>query len=195
VIDSSLLSILGSIIQSYASILGIVGMYMIFLKQRKDEKVKELSTRLKIKADSMLDFINREIAPAYRDTPLIRADTENADEAIEAIGQYESDRRKEIPDVSRDDVRRLLVLWAIVGREKEALLQINNEFKQSRASTTSGKYFFPFVVFFTFELAFSFLGIFFVFIEHQYQYAITATSIGLAMLGVIPLANLIFRLR
>ena len=74
-LDSSLLSILGAVLQTYASLLGIIGMFLVFLKQYKDSQIRDLETRLRIKADSLIDFVNREIAPAYDNQPTIIADT------------------------------------------------------------------------------------------------------------------------
>lgn len=194
--DSSLLSILGSIIQAYASLLGIIGMYLIFLRQRKDDQIRELNTSFKMKSDSIIDFINREISPAYKNEPLIRVDSEDLDQVIRAIDLYESERKKEIPKLDMHDVRTLITLWTIVQREKETLLQIRSELLgrskrpiMPRISLTI------FVGFFAFELFFSFLSMLIVFAENNLQYTATGLSIILAIIGIIPLGNLIYRAR
>ena len=192
--DSALLSIIGTIVQAYASILGIIGMYIVFLRQRKDDQIRNLSTRLKIKSDSLIDFINREIAPAYSNAPIIRVDSQRFDEVFEAIDQYQSERKTEIPSISMEDVKRLLTLWTIAQREKEELIQINNELlAQHKKPVIPKRSSIFFVGYFMFELFFSFLGIFLIFVEHDLQYLVTQLAIILAIIGLFPLGSLIAR--
>lgn len=194
--DASLLAIIGSILQVYATILGIIGMYMVFLRQRKDDQIRDLSTRLKTKSDSLVHFINREIAPAYRNAPIIRVDTQKCDEVLDAIDQYHSERKKEIPNLSMDDVRRLLILWTIAQREKQELVQLNNEMvAQSENSVIPRRFLVFFVGYFMFELFFGFLGVLLVFVEHDLQYLITQLAIILAIIGLFPLGTLIYNIR
>lgn len=194
--DPSLLSIMGTIVQAYASLLGIIGMYIIFLKQRKDDRIRDLETRLKIKVDSLIDFINREIAPAYTNEPVIRVDSEDYGNVVEAIDQYQSEREKEIPSLDIKDVRRLLTLWTIAKREREELTQLQNELlAQSEKPAMPHRPYIFFVGYFTFELFFAFLGIFLVFIEHDFQYLVTQLNIILATIGLVPLGSLIYSIR
>jgi len=194
--DSSLLSILGTIVQAYASLLGIIGMFLVFLRQRKDDRIRDLRTRFKIKADSLIDFINREIAPAYTNEPVIRVDSEDYDNVVEAIDQYQSEREKEIPRLDMKNVRRLLILWTIAKREKEELTQLRNALlaQSGKAAMPHRPYIF-FVGYFAFELFFGFLGIFIVSIEHDFQYLITQLNIIFAIVGLLPLGSLIYSIR
>jgi hypothetical protein len=196
IMDSSLLSIIGTIVQAYASILGIIGMYIVFLRQRKTDQIRDLSTRLKTKSDSLIDFINREIAPAYSNAPIIRVDSQRFDEVLEAIDQYQSERKREIPDVSMEDVKRLLILWTIMQKEKEELVQLNNELlahlKKPVIHKRSSIFF---VGYFMFTLFFCFLGFFLIFAEHDLQYLITQLAIMLAIIGLFPLGTLLYNIR
>ena len=194
--DSSLLSIIGTIVQAYASLLGIIGMYMVFLRHRTDDQIRDLSTRLKIKSDSLIAFINREIAPAYSNAPIIRVDSQKCEEVLEAIDQYRSERKKEIPNLSMEDVKRLLTLWTIVQREKEELVQLDNELlAQVKKPVIPKRSSIFFVGYFMFELFFGFLGIFLIFVEHDLQYLITQLAIILAAIGLFPLGTLIYNVR
>lgn len=193
--DTSLLSIMGTIVQAYASILGIIGMYIVFLRQRKNDKIRDLSTRLKIKSDSLIDFINREIAPAYSNAPIIRVDSQRCDAVLKAIDQYRSERKKEIPNLSMEDVKRLLILWTIVEREREELVRLNNGLlTQAKKPIIPKRSSIFFVGYFMFELFFGFLGIFLIFVGHDLQYLITQTAIILATLGLFPLGTLIYNI-
>jgi len=195
-LDSSLLSILGAVLQTYASLLGIIGMFLVFLKQYKDSQIRDLETRLRIKADSLIDFVNREIAPAYDNQPTIIADTQDYDVTIKAIEEYRSERKKDIPSLDTENVRRLLVLWTIVDRDKDTLVQLKNEFdsliKKPILPTRSLMFF---VSYFIAELLLGFVGVLFVMIAHDLQYSITMAAVMFAMIGLLPLANLLYRIR
>ncbi len=194
--DSALISIIGTIIQAYATILGIVGMYLIFLNQRKSDQVRELATRFKIKSDSLIDFINREISIAYQNQPLIRADCDKPAEVIEAITAFEAERKNDIPNLSTDEVRKLFLLWAIVHREKDGIVQMEREL-----STLSSKLIMPrgtllpFVIFFTFVLIFAFVEMLAVYLGVPLQVYITGTLIVTAIIGIAPLGNLIYKIK
>ena len=193
--DSSLLSIMGTIVQAYATILGIIGMYIVFLRQRRDDQIRDLSTRLQIKSDSLIDFINREIAPAYSNAPIIRVDSRRYDQVLEAIDQYQSERKKEIPNLSMEDVRRLITLWTIVQREREELVQLNNKLlAQSKKPIIPKQSSIFFVGYFMLVLFFGFLGLFLIFVGHDLQYLITQLAIILAIIGLFPLGNLIYNI-
>ncbi len=183
-------------LQTYASLLGIIGMFLVFLKQYKDSRIRDLETRLRIKADSLIDFINREIAPAYDNQPSIIADTHDYDTTVRAIEDYRSERKKDIPSLDTDNVRRLLVLWAIADRDKDTFVQLKNEFdlfeKKPVLPTCSMMFF---VSYFTVELLLGFVGILFVMVEHEYQYLTSMVIVGLAIIGLLPLANLLYRIR
>jgi len=194
--DSSLLSIVGTIVQAYASILGIIGMYIVFLKQRKDDQIRSLRTRLQIKSTSLIDFINHEIAPAYDKTPIVRVDSQNYELVLEAIDQYQSERKKEIPDLGMEDVKKLLILWTIVQREREELTQLNNELlAQSKKHIMPKRSSILFICYFMFELLLGFIGLLLIFSEHNMQYLVTQLAIILAMIGLVPLGNLIYNIR
>lgn len=194
--DSSLLSILGAVLQTYASLLGIIGMFLVFLKQYKDSQIRDLETKLRNKADSLIDFMNREIAPAYDNQPTIIADIQDYGATIKAIEDYRSERKKDIPSIDTENVRRLLVLWTIVDRDKDTLVQLKNEFdslaKRPILPTRSLMFF---VSYFTAELLLGFVGVLFVMIEHDLQYSITMTAVMFAVIGLLPLANLLYRIR
>jgi len=193
--DSSLLSIMGTIVQAYASILGIIGMYMVFLRQRKDDQIHTLNIRLKAKSDSLIDFINSEIVPAYANSPTIRVDSQNFDDVLEAIDQYLSERKREIPTLSTEDIKRFLILWEIAQREKEELVQLNNEL-----STQLEKQVLPkgsaiiFVGYFTFTLFFGFLSFLLILFEPNLEYIVTQILILLAIIGVFPLGRLFYKI-
>lgn len=194
--DSDLLSVLGIVLQTYASILGLIGMFILFYIQNKKDKIHSLKTRLKIKSDSLIDFINRELASAYDDSLVIRVDRHNYDEVIEAIEQYELDRKKDIPDLDMEDLKIFINLWKIVEREREELIQFKNELSILLGKPVmSNKTFFFFVGYFIFELIFGFTGIGIVFIEHKLQNLITYIILVSAVVGVIPLGNLLYDIK
>lgn len=194
--DASLLSILGAVLQTYASLLGIIGMFLVFLKQYKESQTRDLETRLRTKIDSLVDFINREIAPAYDNEPTLVVDPQDYDGAIRGIEDYRSERKKDIPPLDTENVRRLLVLWTIVQRDKETLVQLKNEFDLSRKRPimpTRSLMFF--VAYFSAGLLLGFVGLLFVMAEHNLQYWMTAVTVIFAMIGLLPLASLLYRIR
>ena len=194
--DASLLSTLGAVLQTYASLLGIIGMFLVFLKQYKDSKIRDLETRLRIKADSLVDFINREIATAYDNEPTIRVDSQNYDDAIKAIEEYRSERKNDIPHIDTENVKRLLILWTIAEREKEALIQLRNEsILISKKPILPSRSLMFFISYFTLELLFGFLGVLLVMIEHSLQYSMTMITVILAIIGLVPLGNLLYKIR
>ena len=166
---------------------------MIFLKQRKDDRIRDLNTRLKIKADSLINFINREIAPAYSSEPVIRADYE---EVLKAIDQYRSEREAEIPNLSVEDLKRLVTLWTIAQREREGLVQLKNELlEQSKKTLMPHRSSLFFICYFMFELIFGFVALFLVLAEHDFQYIVTQLAVILAIIGLLPLGNLVYNIR
>ncbi len=196
-LGSDFISILGTIIQAYASILGIVGMYLVFMRQRKADYYRDLKTRLRTKSETLVGFINREISPAYKDSPIIRADFENVEEVITAIDIYRSEREKEVPDLSTDDVKRLITLWSIEQKEKEELIQLKNQVAQNQKTVFSNRSFIVFTVYFLFELGLAFLSAFVVLqgLEYQYQFFATQLTLLLAILGLLPLGYLFYDIR
>jgi hypothetical protein len=194
--DPALLSIQGTVIQAYASLLGIIGMYFVFLNQRKNDQTRDLFTRFKVKADSLIDFINREIGPAYSSQPLIRADSDNPEEVLEALNQFEKDRKSEIPQLAIDEVKKLFTLWAIVQREKDSLIQIKNALaERSTKMIMPRKSLLAFVSFFTFVLIFSFFSMLAVYLDSSMQNPMTEFVIFFAIIGTVPLGNLIYRIK
>ncbi len=193
--DSSLLSILGSIAQVYASILGIMGMYMVFQKQRKDDRIRDLNIQFTTKANSLMDFINREIAPAYSNESLIRVDTRDYELVLKAIEQYRFERKEEIPTISTRDMKTFLTLWAFVDKERDDLVQLSVLLVHSSKEVMSSNTLMFFMGYFTFELFFSFLSMYFVFINHNLQYSIPGLNIIFALIGLFPRANMIYNLR
>jgi hypothetical protein len=196
-LGSDLISILGSIVQAYASLLGIVGMYLVFLRQRRADYMRDIKTRLRTKSETLVGFINREISPAYKDSPIIRVDFENFEEVIRAIDNYRSERTKEIPDLSTDDVKRLITLWSIEQKEKEELIQLKNQLEQNQKPVFSNLSFIIFAVYFLFELGFALLSFFVVLsgLEYQYQFFVTQLTLLLAILGLLPLGYLFYDIR
>lgn len=192
--DANLLSILGSIIQAYSSLLGIVGMYLIFLKQRKGDQIRDLITRFKIKSDSLIEFINREISQAYKNEPAIRVNSEEPEEIIKAVDSFEADRKNEIPVLPTKEIRKLIVDWAIIHREKDSLIEIKTELAEhAKSPLMPKKSLFFFVGFFAFELALSLFSVLIIFLEVPLQYQFTGLSLVFAIIGIIPLGNLIYR--
>jgi len=187
---------MGTIIQAYSSIIAIIGVYMVFLTQKEHDRTRDLSTRLKTKADSLISFINREISPAYTNEPVIRVDSEDCDETLKAIDQYRLERQKEVPNLDMKDVKRLLMLWTIMQREREELVQLRNELLvRSKKSVMPHQPSLFFIGYFASVLFFAFLGIFLIFIGHNFQYLVTQVAIVLAVIGLLPLVNLLYNIR
>jgi hypothetical protein len=194
--DAALLSVLGTIVQAYASILGIIGMYLVFLRQRADDKKNEVKSRARVKSDSLVDFINREIAPAYANVPVIRVDSEKTEEVVNAVNHYWSDRKTETPHLGIDDVKRLVVLWAIAQREKEQLLQIKAEFKTiENKRTVPRSSALLFIGYFLFVLTFGFVCLFLVFMNSSLANSLTFWIILFSIAGAFPLGNLFYSIR
>lgn len=191
--DQGLLSVVGNILQVYASILGIIGMYLVFLRQKKDEQNRELRTRINLKSTSLIDFINREIAPAFKNSPMITVDSQNSDTVIEAINKYELDRKEDIPDVDIDDIKRLLVLWAIISREKEELILLKAELQNRKKDVVlPNRRSMFFIGYFIFELFVGFLATVFIYFDHELQNPIVLLTILFAIGGLFPLSILIY---
>ena len=194
--EDSLLSILGTIIQAYASILGIVGMYLVFLKDKKDEKLQTLKTKLEIKCQSLLDCINHEIAPAYGNGKILITDVGNCCNFLASVDEYKKARKTEIPNLENDDIKRLITFWAIVKRETLGIRQLEAELKSSSKDNIMKKRSSIFFVsFFMLELLFAFLGILFVSMGHDYQLVITQANIIVAIIGLIPMSFLFINIR
>lgn len=194
--DQGLLSVVGNILQVYASILGIIGMYLVFLRQKKDEQNRELRTRINLKSTSVIDFINREIAPAFKNSPMITVDSQNPDAVIEAINKYEVDRKEDIPHVDNDDIKRLLVLWAIIHREKEELIILKAELQNRKKDVVlPNRRSMFFIGYFIFELLVGFLATVFIYFDHEFQNPIVLLTILLAIGGLLPLSLLIYNNR
>lgn len=194
--DASLLSVLSAVLQTYASLLGIIGMFLVFLRQNKDSRVRDLDTRLRAKIDSLIDFVNREIAPVYDNEPRIRVDSQNCDEALEAIVEYKAARKNEIPRIGNEDIKRLLILWTFVEWERKDMLQLRNESQAlSKRPIMPTHSFLFFVSFFALELLLGFSGVLLVMFEHCLQYTVTVITVIVAMVGLVPLGNLLYRIR
>jgi len=191
--EQNLLSIVGIIVQVYATILGIIGMYLVFLRQRTDDQNRDLITRIKIKSSSLVNFINREISPAYENNPTIIVDTQKFDDVIKSIDQYQSDRKKEIPDLGLEDVKRLLLLSTIVQREKEELSQLNAELcERSKKPIISKRSSILFIGYFVSVLFTSFLSILLIYFEHSFQNMFVLLTVTLAIGGLLPLGILFY---
>lgn len=192
------MSILGIIIQAYASILGIIGMYIVFLKQRRNDHLQVLSARFRMRAASLTDFINREIAPAYPDRAMMKASAsggESFDDIIETIEHYRLERQKQIPSLNSKNLKALVTLWAMVQRDKDELVALKNEFSGLSAKPVMSRGSFTlFVGFFASELFLSFVAVYLVFVSHNLQYSITQLAIILAITGLVPLTSLLYRL-
>jgi hypothetical protein len=194
--EDSLLSILGTIIQAYASILGIVGMYLVFLKDKKDDKLQTLKTKLEVKCQSLLDFINYEIAPAYGNGKILRTDVETCCTFLDSVDEYEKARKTEIPNLGDDDIKRLITFWAIVKREKVGIKQLEAELKSSSNDNVMKKRSsIFFVAFFILELLFAFVGILLVSMGNEFQSIVTQVNIIVAIIGLIPMGLLFFNIK
>jgi hypothetical protein len=140
--------------------------------------------------------VNREIAPAYDNEPRIRLDSQNYDEALNAIAEYKVARKNDIPRIGTEDVKRLLIIWTIVEREREDMLQLRNESQAlSKRPIMPTRSFLFFISFFAFELLLGFSGVLLVMSEYSFQYTVTLITVIVAMVGLVPLGNLLYRLR
>jgi len=169
---------------------------MVFLAQKKHDRTRDLSTRLKTKADSLVSFINREISPAYAGGPMIRVDSEDCGETLKAIDQYRLERQNGVPKLDMENVKRLLILWTIAQREREELVQLRNELlAHSKKSVMPHRSSLFFIGYFTSVLFFAFVGIFLISIGHNFQYSITQLAIVLAVIGLLPLVSLLYNIQ
>jgi hypothetical protein len=170
--------------KEYSALLSALEKYLVEPPAFTKEMLKDLE-----------DFINREIAPAYDNEPTILADPQDYDVTIKAIEDYRSERRKDIPILDIENVKRLLVLWTIVERDKDVLVQLKNEFdllgKKPMLPTRSLMFF---ISYFSAGLLLGFVGVLFVMVEYSYQYSMTMVIVIFAMIGLLPLANLLYRI-
>lgn len=193
---STLLTVLGTVIQAYAALLGIIGMYVIFLKQKKDDEIRDTENRLKIKMESLINFINREIAPVYPNEILLRDGIDNVDLLIDSISTYESERKKEIPTISYDDVRKLISIWTIVHKEKDELIASKNALINIKTiPVMSRKALLIFISYFSFVVVFGFIGCLSILMGYDQQIYLTMICVIFAIIGMVPLGNLLYRIR
>jgi hypothetical protein len=162
--DASLLSILGTIVQAYASILAIVGMYAVFYRQRKDERIRDTRTRFENKARSLVDFINHEIAPAYSADTVVKVDVQDPPAVLAAIDEYRIVcKNQSVKSLGNENYEKLIKLWSIVDGDKEDLLQIKMRLEEFENVAVPSRSMMLFVGYFIFELVLCFVGIFLIF--------------------------------
>jgi len=190
------LSLICTIVETYATIVSIVTAFLILFHQNKYERINNLTSQFILKSRSLIEYINREISPAYEGAPFIRVNYANLDDVIDVIEGYIKNRKDEIPIVGLDDVKKLIVLISIAEREKEELIIIKNSvYESSFKPLMDLKSFSIFVMFFVFELAIGLSSLYLIYMNNYLQHILINITSILALIGILPLSYLIYELQ
>lgn len=179
-----------------ATIFSITIAYLVFLYQAKKNQLNYLNSQFIIKSQSLIDFINREIAPAYEGEPFIRADHHKFNEVINSLTEYFNSRKNETPIVGFDDVKKLIVLLSISKREKEELNHIKNSIDEFISKPLMDlKSFMFLLLYFVSNLFFGLLSLYLVHINYVYKDTFTNITMLMSLLGIVPISYLIYELQ
>ena len=189
-------SILLTVVEISATIFSITIAYLVFLYQAKKNQLYYLNSQFIIKSQSLVDFINREISPAYERQPFLRVDYHKFDDVIESLTEYLNNRKNETPVVDFEDVKRLIVLLSISEREKEEILNIKNNVDEFKSKPLMDlKSFIVTLLYFVINLFMGLLSLYMVHINHIYKNLFTNITIIMALLGMGPISYLIYELQ